>query len=160
MMETVIGLFGKKADDPVLREIFVPLGLDRQARNGADQLADFRSTYGFELRLSKLAALTAEATGSASVLMLSQIMCYRDREMGARGWRGDLPFGIVFDDSPETVEDNIRRPPDGRVDEEFTGFAVWHFDAYSMCVYYSTMENMVLRVRVMAPSVWAEYEPD
>lgn len=153
MIKTVIALFGKRIDDQTLRSIFVSFGLDRQLRSDSEELVDFRSTYGFDLRFSTLKP-------SMSVRVLSQIMCYRDREFDARGWRGDLPFGITFDDSPETLDIKIGQPPHDRVDEDFTGFAVWHFSAYSLCIYYSIMENMVLRVRILAPGVWARYEID
>jgi hypothetical protein len=34
---------------------------------------------------------------------------------------------------------------------------LWHLPQYSLQIHYSSMENFVLRVRIMAPGVWASY---
>jgi hypothetical protein len=145
-INTIVGLLGVAANDQRLRDTFEPLGLSRQLRTEATGLeADFRSKYGFELRFGKV--------GSSSTSVLTQFLCYRDRELDSRQWEGQLPFGMHFDDSPETVQGRVGRPPDDREDEEVTGYAMWHSDAFDLYVYYSTMENFILSVRIVAPGV-------
>ena len=48
-------------------------------------------------------------------------------------------------------------PADKQADQPFTGYVLWHFPDYSLHVFYSTMENLILRVRIMAPGVWAAF---
>jgi hypothetical protein len=44
-------------------------------------------------------------------------------------------------------------PADG--EEEFTtGWGVWHLELYSVQLLYSTYENRLLRVFLMAPGYW------
>jgi hypothetical protein len=138
---TIVGLLGRSWQDPVVREALVPLGLDWHSRDTANgRLVDFRITHGFEIGF----------VASANGLGVSYAVFYRDREFEAREWRGGLPFGLEFDDSPEALTDRVGRPPDNRNDTEFAGFASWQLQ-YNLRVSYSTMDNYILQVRITAP---------
>ena len=39
-------------------------------------------------------------------------------------------------------------------DDDLDGDALWHFDRFSLHVYYSTLENCLYRVMVLAPGYW------
>lgn len=147
-IESIIQALGKHWFDPVFRRVFVPLGFDKQLdRVLQGKSAELRRHAGLELGFAK-------APGST---VLSHVVFYRDRELEARGWRGTLPMGIRFDDGPETVLARVGRSPDEGSDTEFSGFILWHFPDFSLHVYYSTVDNLVLRVRILAPGVWASY---
>jgi hypothetical protein len=158
-IEAIIGLLGKGCNDSSFRDVFAPIGLDRHLEvvtHGGG--ADFRNPYGFELGFSQPPFTDQHRTGAPIGPIFSYVMFYRERELGARGWQGTLPLGILFDDSPEVVTQKVGLPADEQADEQFTGYALWHLPNYSLHVYYSTMENLILRVRVMAPGVWAAYQ--
>jgi hypothetical protein len=150
-ISTMISLLGKPIDDSDLRRIFVPLGLNRQTfSTSTERIIDFRNTYGFKLGFRKP---TVANENSSNAPCLSEIECIRGGEFESRGWRGDLPFGIGFDDSPDTILAKVDRVPSSQVDQEFSGYAFWELNGYSLQVIYSTMENIVLRVCVSAGKV-------
>jgi hypothetical protein len=157
-IDSIIGLLGKRWDDPVLHETLGPRDLDKHAEDrGGRRIADFRSSYGFELIFSESAPTDELSKKSPICFVLTQIVFYRDREFGACEWRGPLPFGILFDESPETMLSKVHVPPNEQLDNAFTGFALWHFTDYSLHVSYSTIENLILRVRIMAPGERVAY---
>ena len=157
-INAIIGVLGKECDDPAFREVFAQLGLDRYLEDVIQgRAANLRNTYGFELGFSKHAATDQRPKDPASGRIFSYVVFYRERELESRGWQGTLPLGILFDDSPEAVMKKVGLPADEQADEQFTGYALWHLPDYSLHIYYSTMENLVLRVRIMAPGVWAAW---
>ena len=76
--------------------------------------------------------------------------------MEARGWRGALPFGICFDDSLEVLMSKVGVAPNEQTDEPLATYVQWHLSDYSLLISYSTIENLVLQVRVTAPGLWQE----
>lgn len=154
-LETIVGLFGQSISSPAFREVFVPFGLDRQIGHlKQGHAADFRTTYGFELEAERPSVLGKRAAGAARGFVFSEIIFYRDRELGARGWRGALPFGIGFDDSLEALLGKVATAPDEQTDEPLATYVLWHLSSYSALISYSTIENLVLQVRVTAPGLW------
>lgn len=148
----IVGLIGSSCDDPAFRQAFDPLGLGNQLQDVEQRLtAELRRTYGLDLGFRAPAAPAASA-------VFSHVMFYRARELDARGWPGALPLGIAFDDSPEVALQKAGLAPDEHRDEDFTGYALWHFPDYSLYLFYSTMENVILRVRVMAPGAWEAWQ--
>lgn len=146
---TLVGLLGKRMNDPALRQVLVPLGLDRQVLTTAtEQVVDFRRTHGFKLAFRKGPGANL---GTPATLMLHEIECLRAGEFESRGWHGELPMGIGFDDSPETAIAKVGRAPDHQSDQDFAGQAYWALEGYCLLVVYSTMENMVLRVCLTRP---------
>lgn len=146
---TLAGLLGKRMNDPALRQVLVPLGLDRQTLDSSgEQVVDFRRTYGFRLTCRKAPGATR---GTPATLLLHGIELMRAGELESRGWRGELPRGIVFDDSPEAALAKIGRPPNHQSDQDFAGQAFWSMERLGLLVVYSTMENVVLRVSLLMP---------
>ena len=74
-------------------------------------------------------------------------------------WPGALPFGLTFDDSPERMLSRLPEAPARLVefdDGSFVAQALWHFSRFTLRVEFNTMENLILRVQILAPGVWAE----
>lgn len=156
-LETIVALLGQPISTPAFREVFAPLGLDRQIdKLKQGHTADFRTTYGFELDADRAAALGKRTAGTASRFAFSEIIFYRERELEARGWRGALPFGICFDDSLEVLMSKVGVAPNEQTDEPLATYVQWHLSDYSLLISYSTIENLVLQVRVTAPGLWQE----
>ena len=141
-------LLGKRVGDAALRTIFVPLGLDRQTLSGdAEQVIDFRRTYGFKLGFRKS---PTSPSGPFKALVLHEIEYLRAGEFESRGWRGELAFGINFNDSPEVAVAKVGVPPTSQTEQDFSGTVFWEFPDCALQVVYSNMENIVLRVCVSA----------
>lgn len=150
-VDAMTALLSRPMDDPVVRQALVPLGLDRQVLTGGSERAiDFRRTYGFKLILRP-----AVTPGKPKTMVLREIEYQREGEFGSRGWRGELPFDIEFDDSPETMIRKVGQEPTNRDDQDFSGQAYWELPDCALLVGYSTMENFVLRVCTMLPATEA-----
>ncbi|HEX8615271.1 MAG TPA: hypothetical protein VF800_28640 [Telluria sp.] len=155
-VDTIIQLIGKACDDPAFRQVFVQLGFDACLEEVRDhRSASLRRTYGVDLGFSKPAGQARAAKARNPIF--SHVMFYRARELDARGWQGYLPHGISFDDSPEVALQKVGIAPDEQVDGDFTGYVLWHLPDYSLYLYYSTMENVILRAQVMAPGLWTAW---
>jgi len=144
-LQDMIGALGQAWGDPKLRQHFVPLGIDwntREAFQGRE--ADFRRSFGFELGFLRPSAK----------LVLASVVFYRDRQFEARAWSGALPFGIHFDDSPQLALEKGHDAPAIHEDDTLSGFALWHRQNCSVHVKYSTIENLILEVRIIAPGIW------
>ncbi|MEI9411969.1 MULTISPECIES: hypothetical protein [unclassified Mesorhizobium] len=126
-----------------VRLTFAPLRLEQNLEEDeTGSVASLTRHFGIELRFRYL--------GGGRDQSLANVLFYREHEAEGARWPGELPKGLSFDDSPEQVTQKIGRPPDQLLDEEFEGYATWHFVEYSLKVKYSTMENYVLCVQMVA----------
>jgi len=92
--------------------------------------------------------------------LLNSVECVRACGVATRGWLGTLPFGITFNDSPQTVLEKVGAPPVRQHDRDFEGQAFWEFAEFSMLVKYSTMENIVLSVSLLPPRMDTKHTRD
>ncbi|MDX8514038.1 hypothetical protein [Mesorhizobium captivum] len=134
-------VMGKPLTDPELRLTFAPLRLEQNLEEDeTGSIAALTRHLGIELRFRYL--------DGGRDQVLANVLFYREHEAEGARWPGQLPKGLLFDDSPEQVIHKIGRPPDHLLDEEFEGYATWHFVEYSLQVKYSAMENCVLCVQM------------
>jgi hypothetical protein len=149
-LEDLLSVLGRPMNDPQLRKVVKPLQMDKYLQNsGSTVIAMMRKEYGLELHFGGVSSMDASA--------FNNLYLYRDREADARGWRGSLPCGLAFDDSPEVMFRKMPRKADDVSEEDFEGFAMWHFPDYSLQVRYSTMYNWILSLQILAPGVWDAY---
>jgi hypothetical protein len=149
-----LSMFGLPATSTLLRDRLRPLDLEARIEAGEEREVDFIFECGLqiffteskELRLVKKPALT-----KMNEPVLGAVRFLRSRELDGRKWKGELPFRLSFDDTQQRMLDKIGLPPDEQEDEDFDGFALWHFPEFSLHVLYSNMENQLLRVTFMAP---------
>ena len=82
-----------------------------------------------------------------------------NRQIDSVDWEGELPLGLDFEDSPETLFQKIKQAPDERSDDmdDNTDYALWHFPDYTLFVGYSHLDNRILRVKLYAPGVWKNF---
>lgn len=154
--QTILSLLAQPLDSPGVIRAFGPLGL--QGRHQEIQEtgeADFRVPYGLTLGFSD--PLEQQPHKGSSMRVLSHVTFYRERELDARGWPGDLPRGAAFEDSPRTVVRKVGREPDVQSDDWFSGYALWHEPTHAFHVFYSTMENRLMRVSLFAPGYWDKW---
>lgn len=151
-------LFGLPAASPALRQALAPLDITaRIEEHEDDREVDFLAECGLSLYFEKAAKLKAPA--NASGLVLGAVKFYRARDLEARQYGGELPFGLHFDDSPEALVHKLGAEPARRTDGKLTGRALWHFEHCSLQVLYSTIENHLFRIMLMAHGYWQEMQP-
>lgn len=157
-IDSIIELIGSGCNAPRFQKQFAQLGIERYLKDLRDEnRINMRSTYGFDLGFNR-SVFDKWPASDASGPIFSYVVFYRERELDSRGWNGALPFGLIFDDSLETAVKKIGCSADERADTQFDGYALWHFSNYSLHIYYSTMENVILRVRLMAPGLWTSWQ--
>jgi hypothetical protein len=92
--------------------------------------------------------------------MLTTIALHRNGDMAAAGWPGELPAGLDFDDSPDTLLGKMQTPPSYHADGELAGLAVWVQPEYILHVLYSNLHNRLQRVSLIAPDRWRPTDID
>ena len=78
--------------------------------------------------------------------VLSGFRLNRLGDMSSRGYRGALPFGIQFHDSPFAAEQRVGRAPDDQIINDDTGAFVWHMPNHQLRVMFSLIDFQVYRV--------------
>ena len=153
-------LFGCAVDDPKLVDALAPLDVAQRIEDEEDSRElDFLSECGVTLYFEearRLRTLTTNAHPHGKQLAFGAVKFHRARDMEARQYTGELPFTLTFEDSPETLITKLNRPPDRQDDSKTTGHALWHFDACSLRVLYSNIDNHLIRIMLMAPGYWHE----
>jgi hypothetical protein len=155
--EAWLQLFGLPAASPALGQALAPLDIPaRIEEHEDDREVDFLGECGLSLYFEKASKLKTAAKSRGSGLVLGAVKFYRARDLEARQYTGGLPFGLQFDDSPEALVARVGAEPARRTDGKLTGRALWHFEHCSLQVLYSTVENHLFRVMLMAPGYWQE----
>lgn len=90
--------------------------------------------------------------------LLRAITLHRNRDANSVGWRGKLPQGLDFEDSPDILFQKIREQAMSASQGNITGHAVWNFPEYTLHVLYSCVDNRLMRVKLIAPGVWKPIE--
>ncbi len=114
-------------------------------------MMDFSDDYGFELYAATRDQLKVQTPSEAqpSDLCLSGARYRTDLDFKCAPWQGPLPFGITFDDGPDTVLAKLGRPADQQEFDEMDGFHRWQFPFYDLHVLYSLPEDRVYRVTLL-----------
>lgn len=155
--DALVGLFGRRWSNAELRERLAPLGYEDALKDvRREHTADFRREHGIELMFMPSDDLVAADHRYPAAYAFAGVAYYASRELDARAWVGPLPCGLTFTDTPGQLVARIGREPDERTEEPLSGVATWRFTAYTLSVVYSTVENRVLRVIMMAATTDAD----
>jgi len=152
-------LFGHAADSSVLCSALSPL--DVRARIELDEVeseVQFTEECGLTLYFDEARRLQTanNPTGRGKSMVFGAVKFHRARDLDGRQYTGSLPFGLSFEDSPADLADKIGTKPAKVRDGNRTGHMLWHLGAGSLHVMYSTIENQLFRVMLMAPGFWQE----
>lgn len=154
-----LDLFGHAADSSVLRSALVPLNVS--ARIELDEIeseVQFTEECGLTLYFDEARRLltSSHSTRRDKSMVFGAVKFHRARDMNGRQYTGSLPFGLSFEDSPANLADKIGTMPVKIRDGRETGHMLWHLGASSLHVMYSTIENHLFRVMLMAPGFWQD----
>ena len=151
-LDQIIGQFGAYWYTSEMRELFFPLGLDRCGPDIATRrYADLREEAGLELYFYRDRARADDDVTANKGAEFSSAKFYSSRYLDARQWPGELPLGLEFDASYRELVSRVGREPDDGRDENLDGYAIWHFEDYSLHVQYSNVDNVILCCSVFAP---------
>lgn len=148
----VIASLGLPITDPRLLNSFQSLGyeskLDEASSYGE---IDFSADHGFELYAAPRDVLSVNKSDSVlpSALCLSGARYRHDLDFKSVQWQGALPFGITFDDGPDTVLSKVGHAIDSEDFDEMEGFHRWRFELFDLHVLYSLAEDCVYRVTLL-----------
>jgi len=135
--------------DPLTREAVSSLWPDGWDE---DDYAD--ASDDGELVLTTTYGATVSYAGKRGKASLRSVSLHGNRDLEFTQWRGELPGGLTFDDSPETLFAKFAELPAHQHDDTLSGYAVWHLPDYTVHVLYSNLYNRLLRVSVIAPGTW------
>lgn len=155
-LEAILALFGKPLTDAAVARNLAHLNWPARSdavRHGG--LVSLRRSHGIDvIGRAPFIMRPRPETPSAATNVLTEVVLYRPGALGSAGWRGDLPFDLHWNDGPEELSRKVPQPAHGTHEDDFSGWTLRHEAAFSAQVHYSTMENFIVRVRVMAPGVW------
>jgi len=156
-LEAIQRVFGIQPTEPVFRSLW---GEAFQTNRKFPTMLDMTNTLGVELYFQKAKELRLPFPEDKlpAGLVFAAIRFLAERQDDGCGWKGELPFDLAFEDSPETLFQKITRRPDAQEDDELVGFALWHFPTHSLHVLYSQVDNRLLRITLMAPGYWKDRE--
>lgn len=158
-VEQWIALFGQSARSASFKQSVASLDVVERIDEDEDEReVDFTRECGVELYFEHANQLKLDGlvTPSATGVVFAAVKFYRSRDREARQWMGDLPLGLNFDDSIETIITTLKVQPIDRDEGATTGYALWHFPDFSLHLLYSAIENNLLRVTMMAPGYWRD----
>lgn len=151
-------LFGLSADSSELQAALGPLDLSSHTEifDSDEREIDLLGEAGLIFYFARADRLQLRNRPRGRALVLGAVKFHRERDLDARQYQGELPFGLRFDDSPAQLEVRVGRPPVKRKDGPLTGYARWHLEHCSLQVLYSTVENHLFRIMLMAPGYFQE----
>lgn len=151
-VDSLVALLALPLSDSAVGQVLNPLGLQNHLEQIREtNTCDLCDPYGLMVEFTALRPVLGGRPQEA--LLIGMTFC-REREFDARAWRGGLPFDLSFEDSPEAAERKLGRAPEERLDDAYSGIALWHEPEFSLRVFYSTVENRLARVSLIAPGVW------
>lgn len=150
-----IGLFGENIDSTVIKKAVAPLNIRQRMLELDDKReADFTFESGFEMYFQDNIKTNKNSRQHKYDLVFAAVKFFRARDRDARQWNGELPYGLSFNDSPPKVLEIIKTSPVIKEEGRLTGFFLWHFTTHSLHILYSTFDNQLLRITLMAPGYW------
>ena len=157
-LNQMIELFGASPRSGRFVEVFQPLGIENHFEELVKERSmDLRLDFGLELYFQSSRQLAVERKDRG--LVFAAVKFYRDRELDARGWAGELPFDLKFEDSPEILFKKVSMQPAKKTEDDTSGYVLWHSKSFSLHVFYSTYENLIYLIYLMAPGYWESITP-
>jgi hypothetical protein len=144
--QTLVALFGKSMNAPEFQQAFASFDVENWRAESEDGHLDRRRAFGFELYFDP-ARLAEDGTPSFAGANLT-----RERLGPSREWKGALPFGLGFDDTPATLRRKVPAPPLAWDDSMVVwGFAQWAFAQVEVRVNHDTVLNRIECIALLAP---------
>jgi hypothetical protein len=106
---------------------------------------DLRYECGTEIYMNKT------QSNHQGMPMIEAYKFYRDRELDATQWLGQLPFNLNWHTSPSQFSEISEEPALRSRDDEYDGYKLWKFEDSEFHIYYSNWINRASRITVGIP---------
>ncbi|MFB9240635.1 hypothetical protein IV454_25730 [Massilia antarctica] len=154
-IHTLLATFGKESKAVAAHPGFAGIDLSKvpsiPVPDGRSHEVDALETRGVELYFR--ASKNSQQAGK-------NILCggryIRKGVTWSAGFDGDLPKGIRFEDTPETVVKKVGSLPVTGKADVLTGYFVWKLPEYLLQVGFSVMEQRVNRIFIAAHPYYAQ----
>lgn len=142
-LDELIARLGCELHEPEMQPFLDQLGLSELKSSAKEpQVARLGSLIGLDLHFGGDKRFPETA--------LTDLFLFRERRHGARQWAGALPQGLSWDDSPDTLFEKLGDPAQPPYEGAFEGLATWDFETFSLGVYFDTVQNWIVSVRLQA----------
>ncbi|HSX62441.1 MAG TPA: hypothetical protein VLF18_19830 [Tahibacter sp.] len=141
----IVSLFGHPITSPAFRDAFRDFDPDDLAEAVDGEAIDRKREFGFELYFDPKQRAADGTPGFAGIDMT------RDRLGDSREWRGSLPFGLHFDDTPAVLPQKVGRSPNQWEESHIWGVARWYLPEHLLWVNFDTLDNRLESIALLAP---------
>lgn len=138
-------LFGQSATSEMFRNAFRSFDPDDLIDSVPREAIDRKRKYGFELYF---APDRRAPDGSHAFVGIDMT---RDRLGDSAPWRGQLPYGLSFEDSPAILESRLGRPATQWEDLHTWGYGRWFLKEELVWVQFDNLNNRLESVSLLAP---------
>lgn len=141
----IVALFGASIRSQAFRDAFRDFDPDDLAEAIDDEAIDRKREFGFELYFDPKQRAADGTPGFAGIDLT------RDRLGDSREWRGVLPFGLHFDDTPAVLPQKVGVEPNQWQESHTWGVARWYLPEQLLWINFDTLDNRLESVALMAP---------
>lgn len=149
-LEAIISAFGDTLNEKEFLDLWGD-AISKESFDDAEEYEEIDLTHDLGVTLN----FASEKVPSP---LFRSFTLHANRDRESTEWKGEMPLGLGFDDSPETLFRKILVPPARHEDDGLSGYALWHFEDYTLHILYSNLFNRILRVKLIAPGVWKSME--
>ncbi|HFT8628363.1 TPA: hypothetical protein ACGSTE_005910 [Pseudomonas aeruginosa] len=143
MPDQVYDLFGESPASPTFQSLFRDFDPIRLMTEAELEIVDRKHEYGFALYFDKTRRTPDGRPSFAGINMC------RDRLGTSTAWRGPLPFGLGFDDSPSAFEKHLGQKANHWDDNKTFGVARWFFPNLLIWINFDNLDNCIESVRIL-----------
>ncbi|MDI3708566.1 hypothetical protein QK360_00380 [Pseudomonas aeruginosa] len=143
MPDQVYDLFGESPASPTFQSLFRDFDPIRLMTEAELEIVDRKHEYGFALYFDKTRRTPDGRPSFAGINMC------RDRLGTSTAWRGPLPFGLGFDDSPSVFEQHLGKKANHWDENKTFGVARWFFPNLLIWINFDNLDNCIESVRIL-----------
>jgi len=140
-------------EEPMKKWLF-PLGLGECGTDIAIHRHADLGHHGLELYFFRDPSRADDSPIKDKGAVMRGVKFLANRAYDAAQWQGDLPFGLSFLTAYPDLVAAVGRKPDELADDDLGGYALWHFDDFTMHVEHDNVDNLLWAISMFAPGAW------
>lgn len=141
--EQIFSLFGESPASAAFQHLFRDFDPITLITDSESEIVERKHEYGFSLYFDNRCRASDGHPSFAGINMC------RDRMGSSRPWRGPLPFGLNFDDTPSVLEARLGKTADHWDDRNTFGVARWFFPKLLVWINFDSMDNFIESIRIL-----------
>ncbi|MFJ4352762.1 hypothetical protein ACIPZ5_17895 [Pseudomonas sp. NPDC089428] len=141
--EQVCNLFGSSPANHAFQDVFRDFDPFALMAESEFEVVERKHEYGFSLYFDKVRRAPDGLPSFAGINMC------RDRMGTCAPWRGSLPFGLKFDDTPSILEECLNRKANHWNDSKTFGVARWFLPELLVWINFDNIDNFIESIRLL-----------